>query len=177
VRVICIAIAVVAATASTHATVVIPASLSELTRDAQAIARGRVVGVRARWTEDRQTIETIVSLEAEEYLKGRLGSTVEFRVPGGAFGRYRSVVVGAPQFAVGQRVIVFLGARGPMVPYVLGLYQGVYRLSRDAGGEWFVTPPEPRADSGLVRRGSATLAPAALADFEREIRSLVAQAR
>ena len=43
-------------------------------------------------------------------------------------GRYRSIFVGAPEFAVDQRVVVFLGARGPSVPYVLGLSQGVYRI-------------------------------------------------
>src|SRR6202048_72524 len=114
------------------ATVLIPADLGELSRDAVAIARGRVAALDARWTEDRGTIETIVTLEVESYLKGSLGSTLRFRVPGGELGRFRSVVVGAPAFAVDQRVVVFLGARGPSVPHVLGMSQGVFRLARAA---------------------------------------------
>src|SRR6185436_5156698 len=101
--------AVLATTA--HATVLIPATLGELSRDAYAIVRGRVVSVEGRWTPDRRTIESIVTLESEAYLKGALGETVEFRVPGGVLGRFRNIVVGAPRFAPGQRVIVFLGTQ------------------------------------------------------------------
>jgi hypothetical protein len=52
------------ATAPAEATIVIPADLGQLARDAQAIVRGRVVAVAGRWTEDRRTIETIVTIEA-----------------------------------------------------------------------------------------------------------------
>jgi hypothetical protein len=105
---LCIALA-----ASARATVIVPADLGELAHDAIAIVRGRVAAVDSRYTEDRGSIETIVTLEAESYLKGSLGGVVRFRVPGGELGRYRSIVVGAPEFAVDQRVVVFLGARGP----------------------------------------------------------------
>ncbi|PYR26043.1 MAG: hypothetical protein DMF98_10240, partial [Acidobacteria bacterium] len=69
------------------------------------------------------------TLEVERYLKGSLGDSLEFRVPGGEFGRFRSVVVGAPEFAVDERIVVFLGAKGPAIPYVLGLSQGVFRVA------------------------------------------------
>ena len=75
------------------ATVLIPADLGELSRDAMAIARGRVIALDSQWTEDRGTIETVVTLEVESYLKGALGSTLRFRVPGGELGRFRSVIV------------------------------------------------------------------------------------
>jgi hypothetical protein len=159
-----------------RATVLIPADLGELSRDALAIARGRVASLDARWTEDRGTIETIVTLEVESYLKGSLGSTLRFRVPGGELGRFRSVVVGAPDFAVDQRVVVFLGARGPSVPHVLGLNQGVFHLSRavDNSG-WQVTSPVMwPATAGNVRvvRGDPSRRAVALGDFEQTIRAL-----
>src|SRR5262245_33371455 len=106
-------------TGTARATVLVPADLGELSRDARAIVRGRIVAVDAQWTAGRRTIETMVTLQTETYLKGQLGDTVQFRVPGGVLGRYRNVVVGAPEFFVGQRVIVFLGAQGPTIPYVL----------------------------------------------------------
>src|SRR3954471_12539903 len=125
-----------------RATVLIPADLGELSRDALAIARGRVVALDSQWTEDHGTIETIVTLEVDSYLKGSLGSTLRFRVPGGELGRFRSVVVGAPEFAIDQRVVVFLGAHGPSVPHVLGLSQGVFRVARAADNTgWLVTSP------------------------------------
>jgi hypothetical protein len=144
--------------AGAGATVLVPADLTELTRGARTIARGRVIGVEARWLAGRRGIETIVTLAAESYLKGPLGPTVQFRVPGGQLGAFRNVVVGAPEFAEGQRVIVFLGATGPRVPWVLGMNQGVFRLVPDRGG-WIV-------------RGDPRIQPAPLATFERDVRAL-----
>ena len=64
-----------------RATVIVPADLGELSRDARAIVRGRVAALDAQWTEDRGTIETIVTLEVESYLKGALGPTLQFPRP------------------------------------------------------------------------------------------------
>src|SRR5262249_7459645 len=74
-----------------RAAVVVPADLGELSRDARAIVRGGVAAVEGRWTDDRRTIETLVTLEVESTLKGSSGATIQFRVPGGDLGRYRSV--------------------------------------------------------------------------------------
>lgn len=153
-----------------RATVLVPADLRELTRDAEAIVRGVVVALDSRWLDGRRGIETIVTLDTEIYLKGALGETVQFRVAGGTLGRFRNVVVGAPQFAVGQRVIVFLGARAPSVPFVLGLNQGVYRLARTASGD-VVTPPAIVPAATPVSRGSRYLTPSPLAEFEARVRS------
>ena len=164
-----------------RATVLIPADLGELSRDALAIARGRVAAVDAQWTEDRGTIETIVTLEVESYLKGSLGSMLRFRVPGGELGRFRSIVVGAPAFAVEERVVVFLGALGPSVPYVLGMNQGVFRVSRAADNSgWLVTSPVLLpATGGAVRvvRGDPSRRALALGEFEHTVRSLAGGAK
>lgn len=168
------ALCALAMSVAVNATVVISADLQELAHDAVAIARGGVIAVNGQWTPDRRGVETIVTLEVFEYLKGGLGDTLQFRVPGGVLGRYRNVVVGAPQFDLGQQVIVFLGARGPSIPYLLGLSQGVYRIERSESGAAMVTPPPIMPGTiGPVVRGSAALIPAPLADFERHVRVLV----
>lgn len=155
------------------ATIVIPADLRELAHDAKAVARGRVVAVEARWLEGRRGIETLVTLETEAYLKGSLGERVQFRVPGGSLGRFRNVVVGAPRFDVGQRAIVFLGTRGPSVPFILGLNQGVYRLEHTAAGDFVTPPPTVPAAVAPVSRGSQHLAAAPLAEFEARVQRLL----
>jgi hypothetical protein len=163
-----------------NATVVLPADLGELSHDARAIARGRVAAVEAHWGEDHHSIETIVTLEVDTYLKGALGQTLYFRVPGGELGRLRSIVIGAPEFAVDDRVIVFLGARGPSVPHVLGLGQGVFRLVRSSDqSSWLVTPPAafPSATTTRIVRGDAARRPMPLADFESRVRVLVGGAK
>jgi hypothetical protein len=160
-----------------QATVLVGADLGELSREAIAIARGRVVAVDARWGEGRRTIDTIVTLEVERYLKGSLGETVEFRVPGGALGRFQNVVVGAPGFAIDERVVVFLGARGPSVPYVLGLSQGVFRVARAADASDRVTSPAFFPASSRIVRGDPARVSVALDEFEQRVRGLVGGAR
>ena len=161
--------------AHVRATVLVPTDLGELAREAQVIARGEVVAVESRWTDDRRTIETIVTVVPESYLKGQLGQTLQFRVPGGTLGRFRNVVIGAPRFATGQRVIVFLGTAGPQVPHVLGLNQGVYRVGvSPAGDAWVSPPPVMPGVTGAIVRGAASRVPSPLADFERDVRAMAA---
>ena len=168
-----------AASATAGATVLVPVELTELSRDARAIVRGRVVALDPRWSDDRRSIETLVTLEVEGYLKGTFGQTMQFRTSGGTLGRFRSVTVGAPEFAIDEHIVVFLGANGPTVPHVLGLNQGVFRVARVSSG-WVVTPPAPVPPvSGSVRivRGDPSRRPVPLADFEHRVRALAAGPR
>jgi hypothetical protein len=164
-----------AAASRAGATVLLPADLGDLSHSAYAIARGSIESVETRWTSpEHRSIETIVTMRADAWLKGDLGATVRFRVPGGRLGRYRSLVVGAPSFDAGQRVVVFLGAAPPAIPYVLGLSQGVFRVAASAAGP-VVTPPAVMPVSGAPRtvtRGDPSRRPIALADFERRVREL-----
>ena len=139
-----------------------------------------MVALDAQWASDHHMIETIVSLEVESSLKGSLGSIVRFRVPGGVLGRFRSILVGAPNFSIDQHVVVFLGATGPSVPYVIGLSQGVFGVvPAERGPGWVVTPSPlvPGAAAIPIVRGDVTRRPVALADFEQRVRDLVGQAR
>jgi hypothetical protein len=118
-------------TASLSASVAIPAEITTLVADAQAIVHGRVVRLQGRASGDGLGIETLVTIEAESYLKGDLGHEVTFVVVGGQFGRYRSIVSGAPHFAEGQEVVLFLGGKAPALPHVIRLSQGAFRVSVD----------------------------------------------
>jgi hypothetical protein len=156
------------------ATVLIPTDLAELSRDADLIARGRVIATEARWSGDWRTIETLVTLESEAYLKGAAGPVVQFRVPGGQIGRYRRIFVGAPVFLVGQRVLVFLGDRAVGPPYPLGLSQGVFRIAAGSA-DWVITPtamlPAERLPQ-TIGIGDTSLRQMRLEDFETYVRRL-----
>lgn len=167
-------IVVTAANVRLGATVIVPADLGELTRDAYVVAIGRVVATDAQWTPGRRSIETMVTLETDSYLKGDMGATVEFRVPGGVMGRYRNIVMGAPTFAVGQRVVVFLGVKGPSIPFVLGASQGVFRVVEQAGSAAMVMPlPVEPGATGPLTRGAPSRAPTTLSAFSASVRALV----
>ncbi len=179
-RALRVAVLLLFAPAPAGATVFLPADLGDLSRDAFAIVRGRIVAVDSRWTTpDRHSVETIVTLAADAWLKRDLGPTIQFRVPGGRLGRYRRIVVGAPAFDPGQQVVVFLGASPPALPHVLGMSQGVFRLASTATGV-VVTPPAVLPTSGAARRvvrGDLTRRPMALAEFERRVRALAQEVR
>jgi hypothetical protein len=124
------------------ATVLVPAEFSEVVAGSQIIVYGRVTSVRAEWSDDRRRIDTIVTVLAGSYLKGGPGSTVTFRVPGGQIGRYRNMMIGAPQLQAGEEAVLFLRASAPSIAHIFGLSQGLYRVKVDARtGQRTVIPP------------------------------------
>jgi hypothetical protein len=160
-----------------RATVVIGTDLSELTRSAHVIVQGRVVEVTPQWTQGRRRIESLVAVEVVSYLKGNLGPRVVCRVPGGQIGRYRSMIVGAPSFREGDEVVLFLVSRGPSIPAIVGLSQGVFRLVRDVqSGEILVVPPPAIAGTTSaepVHRGDTSRRPMPIRAFVEKVRSLL----
>src|SRR6186997_2816702 len=115
-----------------HATVIVPIEFRELVSTAPVIVHGQVVDVRSRWVDGRRSLETFVTIAAAEYLKGNLGEHLTFRVPGGQLGRYRTVFVGAPEFAAGDEVVLFLKRTGQSNLSIVGLSQGAFRVVPDA---------------------------------------------
>ncbi|MBI2834220.1 MAG: hypothetical protein HYX76_07315 [Acidobacteria bacterium] len=162
-----------------RATVLVPADFEELVLEARAILHGQVTDVRAEWADGRRRIHTFVTVAVTEYLKGDLGRTASFVVPGGELGGYRSVLVGAPVLAPGDEVVLFLGSRGPGIPFVLGLSQGVMRVRTDPrSGQKTVTTPLRtgglEAGAGVVARGAVSAV--ALPTLRQRVRETLAQA-
>ena len=137
--------------------VVVPMTFEQLVSEAAAVLYARVADVRGQWTADRQGIDSIVTLEALQYLKGDLGTNVAIRMPGGTAGSVIHVLPGAPTFRSGDFVVVFLKASGAAYPTTLGLGQGVFRVGRDARtGTMLVTPPPLKeSTAGRLIRGAS----------------------
>jgi hypothetical protein len=177
---VCVALVVgVLVTSQVDATVLVSADLPELVADARAIVHGRVVATQPQVAEGSRTIETIVTVAADEYLKGDLGARVSLRVPGGQLGFRRSVVIGAPVFTPGDQVVLFLGGSGPSLPWIIGLNQGVYRVRGDRAGGRSIAKgrllEELRVvehDTGYVRSGVPRQA-LPLSVFKARVRALV----
>ena len=159
-------------TVPTTAMVLVPAEFSEMVTASELVVHGRVVGIRPQLVGARRTIETVVTVAVLDALKGQPGETVYFRVPGGQIGRYRRVMVGAPEFASGDEVVLFLRGRAPAVPMPFGLSQGVYRVVRDASGRSLVTPPIVSDVAGRVVRGDPARRPVDLSVFAQNVRSV-----
>ena len=175
-RLLAVCTALTCAAAVTHAAVVIPADLSELTSEARAIVHGRVVATDAHWVDGRRSIETLVTVQVDDTLKGQARREITFRVPGGQMGPYRSFMVGAPLFEPGDEIVVFLGAQGPAIPHVLGFNQGVYRVSADAVGSRRVISGAALASGHAAERqvrGAPGREPQTLDRFLEQVRTLV----
>ena len=165
--------------AGTQALVVVPVDLGQLAQMSPVIVHGTVGDVRPQLALDRRRVDTFVSLDVSAYVKGNLGAELVFRVPGGQFGRYRTIVPGAPSFEPGDEVVLFLGTDGPSVPHIVGLSQGVFRVAADAqtGEKRVLTPPMETAPSANERpqpvvRGDLNRRPMAVAQFLSAVRAL-----
>jgi hypothetical protein len=160
-------------TASLDALTVVPMTFEQLVGEAAAVVYARVADVRGQWTSDRQSIDSVITLEALQYLKGNLGPVVSLRLPGGEAGGVTNVLPGAPTLRDGELVVLFLKARGPALLTTLGLGQGVFRVVRDArSGTMLVTPPPLKESAaGRIIRGAADRRALSLDTFAATVRS------
>ena len=104
------------------------------------------------WSDDRSRIDTIVTVDAGPYLRaGPANGT--FRVPGGQIGRYRNVMVGAPEFQTGEEAVLFLTRAGPSIAARVRSEPGrVPREGRSRAAARLVVPPVLMAQRRRRRR-------------------------
>lgn len=155
------------------ATTVLPVDFAEMVRGSQLIVHGTVADVRSRVTGGRSSIESVVTVTVIDPIKGPAARQIVFRVPNGQVGRYRRVTVGAPEFAAGDEVVLFLSGRAPAVPMPFGLSQGVYRVTRNAGQARVA--PMVSEGAGRVVRGDPARRPLSVDDFARRVRAAMAR--
>ena len=150
-----------------------PADFETVATESSVIVHGRVVSVESHLAGPRRAIESVVTIAVIESFKGDIGRSVAFLVPNGQVGRYRRVLVGAPEFAEGEEVVVFLQGRPPALPSVFGLNQGLYRVTRDSAARAIVMPPRRAGPDGRIVRGDPAHAPVPMDQFERAVRAVV----
>ncbi len=157
-----------------HALTLTPVTFEEIVAEATAVVYARVAEVRGRWTADRRAIESIVALDALRYFKGDLGEHVAIRLPGGEAGGFVNVLPGVPVLHEGDLVVLFLGSKGPVMPSIVGLTQGVFRVAVDPrAGTALVTPPPLKASAaGRVIRGAANRRALTLDAFAAEVANI-----
>lgn len=123
-------------TAAAQASTVVPMSVPTLADHAAQVIVGRVTAIRSYWAENPRRIESAVSFEQVEYLKGRLADardTFELVVPGGEVDGMRMALCCAPELRVGDRWMLFLLPSYHTHP-VVGVFQGAFLITSDADG-------------------------------------------
>lgn len=176
---LCSALLLALSTGAARATVLIPIDFRELVSVSAAIVHGRVTDVRAEWADGRRAVETFVTVEVSEYMKGSLGGTLTVHVPGGQIGRYRTIVVGAPAFHAGDEVVLFLREHNGSLS-IVGISQGAFRVVAESSGRRLVTTPvvmgKPDTPAVPIVRGDPSRRPLPIDDFRDVVRRLVTQA-
>ena len=164
---------------SLDASVVIPATLDELAGEADVIVHARVARVDARQAPGTLRVERVVTLAVVRALKGSPGEALQLVLPGGTYGRYRTVMPGVPEVAEGEEAVLFLRPSPTGVTHLVGFSQGVMRVRIDpTTGQRMVAAPVMAEGAGPVVRGATDRGPQPLATIEARIaRVVLAQLR
>jgi hypothetical protein len=107
--------------------------LDDMIQKSTEIVRGRVSSVTSM--KRGAVIYTQARIQVSEWWKGKPAATIEVHVPGGAFGRERQTISGAPQLREGTEYVLFLWTGKSGMTQVIGLSQGVFDLKPEAGGK------------------------------------------
>lgn len=150
-----------------EATVVRSVDLATQSVAASRIFVGEVLAVTSRRKPDApRYFETLVSLRVDEAVAGSLPPSLELRFSGGQVGDLRQSIDGMPEFAVGERYVVFLepDQDPPLVSPIVGFNQGLYRVMVEGEGATGRTvvrdyAGRPLAAADTAARSAATVEP------------------
>lgn len=125
-------------------------SLDDMIAQSTSIVRGKVTGSYA--ATSGPIIYTFYEIQVREQLKGAQTSNVTVAVPGGTANNLRQTFPGAPQFNTGDEFVFFLWTGRSGLTQVIGLTQGLFKLSADGSAD----PVATRAASAelMFERGT-----------------------
>jgi hypothetical protein len=111
-------------------------TLDDMIQKSTAIVRARVTGARteSRGAGPGADIYTYFQLQVTETWKSAAQPIAEVAVPGGVANGIRQSVAGAPELKPGQEYVLFLWTSRSGLTQVIGLSQGVFKLSEEGSG-------------------------------------------
>ena len=153
---VCAALAILAITGpSAQASSVAPMTLEAMSNHAGQVITGTVVSIQSYWADAPRRIESEITLEQVEYLKGSLADssgTFTVVVPGGAVGQTTMRLSCAPIFEVGERWLLFVLPTYKTFP-VVGIWNGAMRIEQTATGENQILTATGRSVIGIDGEG------------------------
>src|SRR5262249_53345560 len=114
------------------ATTMLAQDVAALTCSSDAVVRGKVKKVESRWTGDHRQMVTDVTIDVDEFIKGKGNKTVQITQPGGEVEGIGQKVSGLASFTPGEEVVVFLARQGSDRFMVTGMAQGKFRVERSS---------------------------------------------
>ena len=114
-----------------HAATLERLSLPDLVARSTAIVRGTVSGSYAAFRGP--IIYTHYTVRVSEQMKGSSGPSLDIVVPGGTANNLRQLFSGTPHLKNGDEFVFFLWTGSSGLTQIMGLTQGLFRLSPDGG--------------------------------------------
>jgi hypothetical protein len=128
-----------AAASPAAATIVRAVGFGEQCATADTIVVGTVRAIASRRVPTAPAwFETLVTVGVDEIVAGKAADELTLRFAGGQVGAVRQSIDGMPEFAVGERYVVFLEPAQsppdpPLLSPIVGFNQGLYRVERVDG--------------------------------------------
>lgn len=121
------------ALARVTATTVVPPTFDQLVQQAELIFQGTVTDTKSVWEGEgaQRHIETYVTFQIADSVKGNAGSSYTIRMLGGTVGDESLVVTDAPKFQVGDREILFVEHNYDQFVPLVGIGHGRFHVQRD----------------------------------------------
>lgn len=112
-----------------------PLTVEELATRAAHICHGRVEAVEVS-REASGNFVTRIEIASQSIWKGTPTNRITVMQPGGTLGTRRVVIPGAPNFAPGEEVVVFLSLNPRGEWLTLDLAQGKFSVERNGSNAW-----------------------------------------
>jgi len=152
-------------------------SMEQMAQGAALIVLGECTGTKSQWVERR--LYTLATVTVTESLKGAAPEKVTVAIPGGIDSNRRFPIAmtyaGAPQFSLGEGVVVFLDDTQSEIPdsySVMGFAQGKFSINKASDGEPVVMRDMTKATvqngPGAIR---GNLQSVRLSEFKEWVRS------
>ncbi len=115
------------------ATTVIPPTFEQLVQQAELIFQGTVTDVRSVWEGEgaQRHIDTYVTFQIGENVKGNSGASYTIRLLGGTVGDETMEVTDTPKFKIGDRDILFVEHNNEQFVPLVGINNGRFHVQRD----------------------------------------------
>jgi hypothetical protein len=115
------------------ATTVIPPTFEQLVQQAELIFEGTVTDVQSIWEGEgaQRHIDTYVTFQVADSVKGDASSSYTIRMLGGTVGDETMMVTDTPKFSVGDREILFVEHNFDQFVPLVGISHGRFHVQSD----------------------------------------------
>lgn len=153
-------------------------SVQELAVESELIVTGRIVSVEYVWEDEtHRAINTLLTVEVDQYVKGAGNASVVVRQLGGHIGDFGDVIPGVPAFDPGEEVMLFL-VKFKEEYWIHSMALGAFRVTIEEAGQKMVynylpdvTVVDP--DTKQTIPGETVFKSAALPDFIAQVISYI----